>query len=115
MSYILRAGVAGIGTAGPVLAGPLFRDWPRMRVCVPMKWVWHLLVADRQRVCAGQASCCYGQLCLPRCLETPLTQKRGGAKHIRGVVYTYTEPDRFSKVVPMRNLKRSGSRDSRHG
>ena len=51
-----------------------------------------------------------GQLCLPCCLETPLAQKRGGAKHIREVVYT--EPDRFSKVAPMRNLKRSGSRDS---
>ena len=45
-----------------------------------IKWVWHLLVADRQRVCAGKASCCYG---LPRC---PLAQKRGGAKNIREVV-----------------------------
>ena len=45
-------------------------------------------------------------------LETPLAQKIGGAKHIREVVYT--EPDRFSKVAPMRNLKRSGSRDSRY-
>ena len=44
-------------------------------------------------MCAGKASGCYGQLCRPRCLETPLAQKMGGAKHICEVVYT--EPDRF--------------------
>ena len=71
--------------------------------------------------CGGSSACvcgqllhaaCYGQLCLPRCLETPLAEKRGGAKHIREAVYT--EPECFSKVAPMPNLKRSGSRDSRH-
>ena len=59
---------------------------------------------------AKLAAAMAGQLCLLRVayIETPLAQKRGGAKHIREIVYT--QPNRFSKVAPMRNLKRSGSR-----
>ena len=103
----IRAGVAG--TARPVLH---FLEIGCACACAYNE------VGVAPTCCGSSACVCgqsYGQLCLPRCLESgnPLAQKRGGAKHIRKVVYT--EPDRFSKVAPMPILKRSGSRDSRHG
>ena len=55
----------------------------------------------RAKLAAAMASCVFR---VAWKVETPLAQKRGGAKHIR-----IHRTRRFSKVAPMRNLKRSGS------
>ena len=60
LSYsVSRAGVAG--TAGPVLAGPLFRDWPCMRVCVRCgTYLWRIVgVCVRAKLAAAMASCVF--------------------------------------------------------
>ena len=103
--------VCRAGVAGPVLAGPLL-EIGRACACAYDEVGVAPYGGPSACTCAGKASCCRAS-CVFRVAWKPPCAEKGRGQALREVVYTYTELDSFSKVASMRNLKRSGSRDTR--